>query len=207
MISHPDLIIRSMHLHNDLYLVQYRETVDKNSPPVELLRPEGAPHAWFADFGWTGAGVAGLPAFDSNWTLTQGDKLAPGASEWDELNTQHTRLSHAQALIETAEGALGLLESDDSGVHGGLGRAQHLLAQQEHLDPEFKAVAEVLASALAQVDDARHSLHTYLRRADLDQRFPGFLDAILGSALSAAVEVESSEAARAAAGAPAPDWE
>ena len=46
-----------------------------------------------------------------------------------------------------------------------------------------------------------------LRRADLDQRFPGFLDAILGSALSAAVEVESSEAARAAAGVPAPDWE
>jgi YidC/Oxa1 family membrane protein insertase len=64
---------------DDLYLVQYRETVDRNSPPVELLRPEGAPHAWFADFGWTGAGVAGLPAFDSNWTLTQGDRLAPGA--------------------------------------------------------------------------------------------------------------------------------
>jgi DNA repair protein RecN (Recombination protein N) len=110
------------------------------------------------------------------WQIGEVDKLAPGASEWDELNTQHTRLSHAQALIETAEGALGLLESDDSGVHGGLGRAQHLLAQQEHLDPEFKAVAEVLASALAQVDDARHSLHTYLRRADLDPQRLAELD-------------------------------
>jgi len=35
-----------------------------------------------------------------------------------------------------------------------------------------------------------------LRRADLDQRFPGFLDAIMGSALNAAREVEASEAAR-----------
>jgi len=110
------------------------------------------------------------------WQIGEVDKLAPGASEWDELNTQHTRLSHAQALIETAEGALGLLESDDSGVHGGLGRAHHLLAHQEHLDPEFKAVAEVLASALAQVDDARHSLHTYLRRADLDPQRLAELD-------------------------------
>lgn len=63
---------------DDLYLTQYRETVDKNSAPVELLRPEGAPHAWFADLGWTGANVPGLPAFDTVWTLSQGSTLAPG---------------------------------------------------------------------------------------------------------------------------------
>ena len=63
---------------DDLYLTQFRETVDKNSPPVELLRPEGAQHAWFAEFGWTGANVAGLPTADTVWTVTQGSKLAPG---------------------------------------------------------------------------------------------------------------------------------
>src|SRR5258708_10914639 len=42
---------------DDLFLTQYRTTVDKASPPVELFRPEGAPYAWFADFGWTGANV------------------------------------------------------------------------------------------------------------------------------------------------------
>jgi YidC/Oxa1 family membrane protein insertase len=63
---------------DDLFLRQYRETVDKNSPPVELLRPEGAPHAWFAEFGWTGQNVPGLPSAQTLWTLAQGSTLAPG---------------------------------------------------------------------------------------------------------------------------------
>ncbi|KAB2906589.1 MAG: DNA repair protein RecN [Burkholderiaceae bacterium] len=102
------------------------------------------------------------------WQIGEVDKLAPAANEWDDLNTQHTRLSHAQALLEAAQDALALLEDDETGVHGNLGRSQHELASQEHLEPEFKAIADVLASSLAQIDDARHSLHTYLRRTELD---------------------------------------
>ena len=48
---------------DDLYLVNYRQTLAKDSPPVELLRPEGANHAWFADLGWTGANVPNLPTW------------------------------------------------------------------------------------------------------------------------------------------------
>ncbi len=64
---------------DDLYLTQYREAVAKTSPPVELLRPEGAPHAWFALFGWAGANVPGLPTKETVWTLAEGSTLAPGA--------------------------------------------------------------------------------------------------------------------------------
>jgi hypothetical protein len=44
---------------DDLYLTNYKETLDKNSPPVELFRPQGMEHAYFAQFGWSGPNVAG----------------------------------------------------------------------------------------------------------------------------------------------------
>ncbi len=63
---------------DDLYLVQYRQTLDKNSPPVELLRPDGTQYAMFAELGWVGANVVGMPGPNTLWTLASGSKLAPG---------------------------------------------------------------------------------------------------------------------------------
>ena len=37
--------------------VRQRETIAKNSPPVRLLSPLGAPGAYIASFGWTGQGA------------------------------------------------------------------------------------------------------------------------------------------------------
>lgn len=59
---------------DDLYLKGYPETLAKGSPPVELLRPEGAPLAYFADFGWAGA-----PGADQAvWTTPAGAVLSVG---------------------------------------------------------------------------------------------------------------------------------
>ena len=54
---------------DDLALVQYRETVDPNSPPIVLLAPSGSPQPFYAEFGWTGAAgtSAKLPGPDTLW--------------------------------------------------------------------------------------------------------------------------------------------
>jgi YidC/Oxa1 family membrane protein insertase len=60
---------------DDLWLKRYTQSVDKNSPPVELFRPEGAQNAWFADFGWTG--IPGAPNTQTVWTAAPGQVLRP----------------------------------------------------------------------------------------------------------------------------------
>jgi YidC/Oxa1 family membrane protein insertase len=63
---------------DDLYLTDYKETLDRNSPPVELFRPQGMEHAYFAQFGWSGPNVpGGVPGPNTPWTLTKGATLTP----------------------------------------------------------------------------------------------------------------------------------
>ncbi len=63
---------------DDLYLTAYKETLDKNSPPVELFRPQGMEHAYFAQFGWSGPNVpGGVPGPNTVWSLTKGASLTP----------------------------------------------------------------------------------------------------------------------------------
>ena len=55
---------------DDLMLMQYRETVDRNSPNIVLLSPSGSPHPFYAEFGWTPAAGANVrvPGPDTVWT-------------------------------------------------------------------------------------------------------------------------------------------
>lgn len=120
------------------------------------------------------------------WQIGEVDKLAPTHGEWDELDAQHKRLSHAQALLDSAEGALQILEDDEGSALTALTRAQALLQAQEHIDPEFANLADILASSLAQTNDVAHSLHAYLRRADIDPQYLAELDTRLSLWMSLA---------------------
>ncbi|MCC2634791.1 MAG: recN [Ramlibacter sp.] len=120
------------------------------------------------------------------WQIGEVEKLAPGADEWDGLNASHTRLSHAQALIDAAQAAQELLDGDEGGARRGLSQALDQLREQEHLEPQFREVAEVLASSLAQVEDAAHSLQAWLRKTDVDPQRLAELDERMGSWMSLA---------------------
>ena len=102
------------------------------------------------------------------WQIGEVHKLAPGENEWDGLNTSHTRLSNAQSLLQAAQAALETLEGEEGGATSRLSQALSLLQDQEHVEPEFSGLAAVLASSLAQAEDAAHSLGAYLRKTELD---------------------------------------
>ncbi len=109
------------------------------------------------------------------WQISEVSKLAPGADEWDDLNAQHAKLSNAQSLLEAAQTAFNALEEDEKGDSGlstgvlaGLVKALNALQSREQIEPEFKVLAEVLASNLAQIEDTAHSLSSYLRKTELE---------------------------------------
>ncbi len=118
------------------------------------------------------------------WQVQEVERLAPGADEWPELQAQHTRLAHAQALLDAAQTAADTIDDEAQGVQGALGRAIHALSAQAHLEPQFAPLVEVLQSALAQVEDAGHSLGLYLRRTELDPQRLAELDARLSQWVS-----------------------
>ena len=110
------------------------------------------------------------------WQIGEVEKLSPGADEWEEINASHTRLAHAQALLDAAQGALQALAGEQDGASGKLSQALGLLQSQEHLEPCFRELTDVLASSIAQTEDATHSLHAFLRKTDLDPQRLAQLD-------------------------------
>ena len=61
---------------DDLVLVNYRQTVERNSPPIRLFSPSSTANAYFAGMGWSdGASRNLLPT--TPWRLVAGTKLTP----------------------------------------------------------------------------------------------------------------------------------
>ena len=118
------------------------------------------------------------------WQIGEVDKLAPGENEWGELNTDHTRLANAQELLQAAQLAQNALEGEEDGATARLSQAISALQEQEHVEPEFGALAAVLASSLAQAQDAAHSLGAYLRKTDPDPARLAELDERMSSWMS-----------------------
>ncbi len=61
---------------DDLFLKQYDSTLNSGTP-VELLRPQGARNAYFAEFGWLAPQGVSVPNQQTPWRLTGGSTLTP----------------------------------------------------------------------------------------------------------------------------------
>ena len=110
------------------------------------------------------------------WQIAELNKLAPGDQEWEELNAQHGRLSNMQDLREAVQVAVDALREADDNTTTLLGRAVNALQKQAHIEPEFRELADLLDTALTQIDDVVHSLRGYAKHAELDPQRLAELD-------------------------------
>ena len=120
------------------------------------------------------------------WQIAEVDKLAPAADEWDQLNSEHQRLAHAQQLLDAVQQALALLDGDGQGVQHSLHRASHALQEQSHIEPTFQDWITLIASSQDQLQEVQRGLSNYLDRADLDPQRLEQLDQRLSAWISLA---------------------
>ena len=120
------------------------------------------------------------------WQIAEVDKLAPAADEWDQLNSEHQRLAHAQQLLDAVQQALALLDGDGQGVQHSLHRASHALQEQSHIEPAFQDWITLIASSQDQLQEVQRGLSNYLDRADLDPQRLEQLDQRLSAWISLA---------------------
>ncbi|MBZ9822288.1 membrane protein insertase YidC [Mesorhizobium sp. CA4] len=63
---------------DDLKLKHYTETVDKNSPEIQLLNPQALPTGYFAEIGFVGTDKTGaVPSSDTVWSVEGNPTLTP----------------------------------------------------------------------------------------------------------------------------------
>lgn len=120
------------------------------------------------------------------WQIGELDKLHPRVGEWEEINTQHSRLANAQGLQSAAAAAAAALDDEEPSAAALIHRALSQLQSQAHLEPAFGGPVEALEAALAQVQDCVHSLHQYQRGAQPDPDTLDELDRRLGQWMSLA---------------------
>lgn len=110
------------------------------------------------------------------WQIGEIDKLAPGDNEWAELEAEHMKLANAQSLIMAARSALDAISQADDNADELIGRALHSLEQVANFDAQLAATIEVLHGAQAQLQDAAHTLSSYLHHTEIEPQRLQILD-------------------------------
>lgn len=102
------------------------------------------------------------------WQLGELRKLGPAEGQWRELNDDHARLSHGQSLIEAGQASVECLDGEGDSVLRGLHTALQRLHEVQRHDSRLSPITETLEQAQALLEDAAHSLRSYLGRTDTD---------------------------------------
>jgi DNA repair protein RecN (Recombination protein N) len=120
------------------------------------------------------------------WQLQEVERLSPSDDEWQAITAEHGRLSHAQALMSGSQQALEDVSEGELNALKLVSRAASALREVADYDAALAPVIEALDGAELQLQDAAHSLSSYLNRAELDPQRLAELDDRMSSWMSLA---------------------
>ncbi len=102
------------------------------------------------------------------WIVDELGELAPADGEWEQVEAEHKRLSHAASLLEGAQAAVDALSEADDSASTRIDAVAARLGQLAQYDERLRPMLEALEAARIQLDEATSALHRYLARTDLD---------------------------------------
>jgi DNA repair protein RecN (Recombination protein N) len=102
------------------------------------------------------------------WQVRELASLGLSAEEWEALQVEHQRLSHAASLAEGAQFSLDALAGDDASCEARLAVVEARLGALAEFDPALAEIAALLQSARTELTEAVSALHRYADRVDLD---------------------------------------
>ncbi|MDO4683691.1 MAG: DNA repair protein RecN [Lautropia sp.] len=106
------------------------------------------------------------------WEIEELQQLRLTPGEWETLSAEQQRLAHAHDLLAGTDMLANALERDEDSISSRLSGMQVKLRGMADIDPALKNAAELLDSALIQVDEAANELAGYAQRVDIDpERF------------------------------------
>jgi DNA repair protein RecN (Recombination protein N) len=111
-----------------------------------------------------------------SWQLDDLGKLAPQAGEWEELDAEHRRLANAQTLLESTRAALEAISQGEENAAALTSRALDALQDVSRYDASLAGAIDVLHSAQAQLQDASHTLSSYLHQCEPEPERLSVLD-------------------------------
>lgn len=96
------------------------------------------------------------------------ERLGLHDGEWETLSGDHSRLAHAQSLLDGAAQALAALDNDESSALRCLSTAAHQLAPLIRHDARLEGICQAIESARIAASEAASDLNSYLDKLDLD---------------------------------------
>lgn len=120
------------------------------------------------------------------WQIAELEPLGLAEGDWEALNAEQKRLSHAASLLADTLGASEALNDGDAPVTAQLETIVARLQPLQALDERLREPLELLDSARIQIEEAASALATYSRRVDLDPARLEEVEARISAAFSAA---------------------